>query len=240
MRKIAFLTDVHLDETFPADNKVDAKKNFETVLADIEARGIQEIIFGGDIGNATAHPYFFAALKSFSVKLILGNHDHFEEIIKHKTAPNLKDEFYYTQEDDNYTYIFLDSSLEVISTVQLDWLSTALHTSKNIILFIHHPIIAVDTPVDKTYPLKNRAAVQAALVTSEKAITIFCGHYHLQDESIYKNIKQIITPSLSFQIVKNAEAIKIENSHFAYRIITIEENGIDTELVSFTPKKLIA
>jgi 3',5'-cyclic-AMP phosphodiesterase len=236
MKKIAFLTDVHLDEAFPTDNKVDAKKNFETAIADIKARGIQEIIFGGDIGNANAHTYFFDALQSFSLKLVLGNHDHFEELVKYKTVPNIKDAFYYSLEDDNYTYIFLDSSSETISNVQLDWLTIALHTSKNIIVFIHHPILAVDTPVDKTYPLKNRAAVQSILVASEKIITIFCGHYHLHDVGIYKNIKQIITPALSFQIVKKAASIKIENSYFAYSIIALKENSIDAELVTFKSK----
>lgn len=58
MRRIAFITDVHLDEQFPIDNNVNPKQNLEIVLQDISKQGIKEIIFGGDIGEASSHSYF--------------------------------------------------------------------------------------------------------------------------------------------------------------------------------------
>ncbi len=83
MKRIAFLTDIHLEEQFPMDNNVNARNNFETILADLEKRKISEVIFGGDIGEPTAHNYFFEKLQNFSLNLILGNHDKFENVKKH-------------------------------------------------------------------------------------------------------------------------------------------------------------
>src|SRR5688572_27391928 len=95
MKQIAFLTDIHLDEQFPLDNNVDPKKNLETVLEDLTLRNITEIIFGGDIGDAKAHPIFFQALKPYAFHLILGNHDQFNQVAAYYRLDKQKDELYY-------------------------------------------------------------------------------------------------------------------------------------------------
>jgi 3',5'-cyclic AMP phosphodiesterase CpdA len=117
----------------------------------------------------------------------------------------------------------------------LKWLNQELDSDKRIILFIHHPIIAINAPIDKVYPLKNREVLRRILEDSNKNITIFCGHYHMNDEQNYKNIYQFATQALSFQVVKNAEEIIIDNSTFGYRIIDISESKIDTQIVTFKP-----
>jgi 3',5'-cyclic-AMP phosphodiesterase len=66
MKRIAFITDIHLEEQFPIDNGVNPKQNLEIVLNDICNRNITEIIFGGDIGDAKSHQYFFDSLKNFN------------------------------------------------------------------------------------------------------------------------------------------------------------------------------
>lgn len=233
MKRIAFLTDVHLDEQFPIDNNVNSTKNIGTVLSDISKQGIAEIIFGGDIGEASAHNYFFDALKQFSFKLILGNHDKFENVKEHFIIDQNKNELYYKVEDESYLYIFLDTSSDEISTIQIQWLQAELNSIKEIILFIHHPVLSINTPVDKLYPLKNREQLKAILLNHEKNITVFCGHYHMNDEQVQNNIKQITTQSLSFQLVKNATEIQIDNSNFGYRIIEIYEDKIETYLMNF-------
>jgi 3',5'-cyclic-AMP phosphodiesterase len=233
MKKIAFLTDIHLDEQFPIDNNVNTRKNFEIVLADITKKGITEIIFGGDIGEATAHKYFFDALQQFSFKLILGNHDKFENVKKYFVVDKNKNELYYKVEDEDYLYLFLDTSLDEISNNQLEWLQLELAGNKKIILFIHHPVLSINTAVDKLYPLKNREQLKSILLESENRIILFCGHYHMNDEQEMENIKQITTQSLSFQLVKNADEIKIDNSNFGYRIIEIHKDKIETHLCTF-------
>ena len=233
MKQIAFLTDIHLDEQFPLDQNVNPKKNLETVLEDLSRRNITEIIFGGDIGNATAHPIFFEALKPYSFKIILGNHDQFNHVAASYLPDKEKDELYYQFEEDDYKYLFLDSSTDEISKAQLTWLRMELETSKKLLLFIHHPVLAIDTPIDKLYPLKNREQLKSVLIESKKEVTIFCGHYHMNDECTYSNIKQIITQSLSYQIVKNAKDLKVDGLKFGYRLIKISKDSIETELVNF-------
>ncbi len=233
MKRIAFLTDVHLDEQFPIDNNVHSRKNLQTVLGDISKQGITDIIFGGDIGEASAHNYFFNALKQFSLKLILGNHDKFDEVKKHFIVDENKNELYYKVEEENYLYLFLDTSSDELSNNQLRWLQSKLDSNKKIILFIHHPILSIDTPVDKMYPLKNREQLKSILLEYKKNVTVFCGHYHMDDEQELENIKQITTQALSFQLVKNATEIKVDNSNFGYRIIEIYDDKIDTRLINF-------
>lgn len=233
MKKIAFITDVHLDEQFSNDNNVLPRKNLETALADITKQGITEIILGGDIGEASAHNYFFNALKQFSLKLILGNHDKFDDVKKHFNIGENKKELYYKVEEGSYRYLFLDTSSDEITSSQLQWLKSELESEKKIILFIHHPILSINTPVDKMYPLKNREQLKSILLEYKKNVTVFCGHYHMNDEQIFENIKQITTQSLSFQLVKNATEISVDNSNFGYRIIDIYDDKIETHLINF-------
>lgn len=233
MKRIAFITDLHLDEQFPVDNNVIPTKNFETVLNDIENRKINEVIFGGDIGRATAHNYFFKKLENLSVNLVLGNHDKFEKVKEHFVKDSNREELYYKNEDENYQYFFLDTSADELSKIQLQWIQSELNEKKKLILFIHHPVLEIDTPIDKIYPLKNREELKSILLNFKNDVTIFCGHYHMNDEQEFKNIKQYITQSMSFQAVKNTNEIVIDNLNFGYRIIEISNNKIETELINF-------
>jgi len=233
MKQIAFITDIHLDEQFPIDNNVNPKKNFENILLDIKNRKISELVFGGDIGEPTSHNYFFEKLQNFSVNLILGNHDKFENVKLHYVKNKERKELYYKSEDENYQYIFLDTSVDELSKTQLDWLQKELSENKELILFVHHPILEIETPVDKLYPLKNREELKLVLENFENNVTIFCGHYHMNDDQEFKNIKQYTTQSMSFQLVKNSTEIEVDNSNFGYRIIKISNNRIETEFINF-------
>ncbi len=233
MKRIAFVTDIHLNEEFPLENNVNPAKNFETVLADIERRNINEVIFGGDIGEQTAHKYFFEKLQNLSVNIILGNHDKFDNVKVYFNNEREKKELYYKTEDENYQYIFLDTSVDELSNTQLQWLKSELSQEKELILLIHHPVLEIETPVDKVYPLKNREELKSLLLQFKKNIIIFCGHYHMNDEQEYKNIKQYTTQSLSFQLVKTATEIEVDNKNFGYRVIEIHNDKIETELINF-------
>ncbi len=236
MKRIAFLTDIHLDEQFPIDNKVNPAKNLALVLADQAKRNISVISFGGDIGEATAHPYFFQALKPFRLKLIVGNHDQFEKVKEYYNPASGRNELYYKVEEDDYLYLFADTSADEISNQQLQWLASELTTHKKVILFIHHPVLSIHTAVDRVYPLRNRDELKALLNNHSAAVTIFCGHYHMNDEQELGNIRQITSQSLSFQLVKNEKEITVDNSTFGYRIIEIDKDNIQTQLIHFDNK----
>lgn len=233
MKKIAFLTDIHLDEPWPLGNKVTPKENLEVVLADIERRGVQQVIFGGDIGDASAHAYFFKKLKPYSLQLLLGNHDQFTDVMRYCNKGERSGELYYCMDEKYFKYLFLDSSLGYISDAQIAWLTDAIVTTKKPIVYIHHPVLKIDTPADKLFALENRELVKQLLEETQEEVTIFCGHYHMEDVCTYKNIKQITTPSLCFQLIKDAEELRVDNTTFGYRLIDIATEAIETELVMF-------
>ena len=111
-----------------------------------------------------------------------------------------------------------------------------LKTEKTVVLFIHHSILEIDTPVDSMYPLQNRAAVKECLISSGKKITIFCGHYHLHDDRKIGKLRQIVTPASSFQIVKSADEFVVDATEFGYRIIEFKGGKIETEIKMFKNK----
>jgi Icc protein len=234
-KKIAYITDIHLDEKFPIDQGVNTRKNWETILNDLSSKNIDEIIFGGDIGEKTANKWFFESLQSYSLAITLGNHDYYNEVIKHYNLGVIEKqtELYYSQERDYYKCIFLDSSSGSISPEQFDWFKEELVTTKNIALFIHHPILSIDAEVDKQFALKERNKIKIELLNLENDVSIFCGHYHFEDERSNGNIRQYITPASSYQVEKIPNEIKVNNDTFGYRTIELNKKEINTELVIF-------
>lgn len=234
MRRIAYLTDIHLGEQYTIDNNVDAERNWKCILDDVKKEKIMDIVFGGDIGEMTSHDLFFDSLKSFSFKITLGNHDQSKEVAKHFPLSSTdQSELYYKDEDDFFKYLFLDSSSDCLSVNQVEWMKRELETEKKVVLFIHHPILEIDTTVDSMYPLQNRTAVKNCLMSSGKEITVFCGHYHLDDERTIGKLRQIVTPASSFQIVKSADEFVVDATEFGYRIIEFKAGKIETEIKMF-------
>lgn len=235
--KIAYVTDAHLDETFPREQGVDARKNWKRILNDISEKGIRTIVYGGDIGEKTANKWFFESLKEYAISITLGNHDDIDEVIKHFDFERFGNQSrsYYVQEDDFYKSIFLDSSSGFIDEDQFNWLEKEVLTTKNLILFIHHPILQIDAEVDKQFALIGRESIKNLLLELENKVTIFSGHYHFQDHRVEKNIQQFITPAGSFQVEKIPNEIKIDATTFGYRIIELKKGGIDTEIITFSP-----
>jgi Icc protein len=232
-KKIAYITDIHLDEKFPIDQGVDTRKNWKAILNDLSSKNIDEIIFGGDIGEKAVNKWFFESLRSYTVAITLGNHDDYTEVIKHYSlgVTEKQTELYYSLERDYYRCIFLDSSSGSISPEQFDWFKDELLTTKNIALFIHHPILRINAEVDRRFALKERDKIRNELLNFENDVTIFSGHYHFEDERSNGNIKQYITPASSYQVEKIPGEIKINNDTFGYRIIELNKKEINTELI---------
>jgi len=232
--KIAYVTDIHLDET-PEQLKVNTSKNLKTVLEDISARGIQHIIIGGDIGIPSTHEWFFDTVKDYKIDITLGNHDSFDAIMqhyKHETSSK-EHELYYSYELGAYKLLFMDSSADELSETQLAWFKNEISTSKKIVVFIHHSILAVDAEVDKRFALKNRGKVLSSLKSLKKDVVIFSGHYHFNHEHTIENIHQYITPACSFQVAKIPDELQTNAATFGYRIIDLDTDAIKTELVVF-------
>ena len=212
-KRIAHITDTHLGDKTALDRNIDPRKNLIYILESLSAEAIDELVFTGDIGEEENYDWFFKTLRLYKpeFKIVLGNHDNFEEAVKHYTVHKTEGraELYYHFEDEFYKYIFMDSSSGSISPSQLQWLSEALRTSKKIIVFIHHPILGIATGVDTEYPLHNRDEVAHVLQQSKHELTVFCGHYHMPDKRSHGKIKQYVTPAVSFQVKKFSDVLQI-------------------------------
>ncbi len=233
--KVAQITDLHLDEDFPKEQGVEARKNLKKVLKDIKLHGISEVVCTGDIGENQSVAYFFNSLKNHSLSLTLGNHDAYKVVAKHYsegTHPKDK-KLYSSVEKHGYKFIYLDSSNGYIDHTQLAWLSRELESSLSLVIFTHHPIIGLDLMVDEIAKLENREEVLYRLEASSKAITIFCGHYHMEDHQVHKKINQYITPAVSYQIEKKKNEIAIDSHNFGYRILTFHQGEISSEVQIF-------
>jgi 3',5'-cyclic-AMP phosphodiesterase len=90
-----------------------------------------------------------------------------------------------------------------LANVSFQWLRTELNTEKLVLLFLHHPVIAVDTPLDRLgAALHDREQVKACLQECNKNVALFCGHYHMQDAVAEGVIRQLVTPAPSYQILR--------------------------------------
>ena len=233
---IVHITDTHLGDPTALDRDVNPKVNLEAILDNIAPEKIDDVVVTGDLGNPDTLQWLFEELEAYKpgFKITLGNHDDYTEIVKHykSTQSAGKDELYYTREDDFYKYIFMDSSSGMVSYAQLEWLSSEINTLKKIIVFIHHPVLGLNTGMDTIYPLHNRDKVNEILQHSRHEVTIFCGHYHMPDKRSEGKITQYITPSVAFQVKKNSPDIDINTNSFGYRLIIIGEHSIQTRLVT--------
>ncbi|QHT66485.1 metallophosphoesterase [Rhodocytophaga rosea] len=238
MKTIAHITDIHLDEDFPKEQGVDARENWKQILKDVAARNISDIVFGGDIGSTDSNEWFFASFNKYNFNpllLTLGNHDSFQEVQKYYKPMEMNgtSELYYSFEDTYFRILYLDSSAERISDNQFRWLEQQLNTSKKILLYIHHPVLGVNTAIDKKYPLQGRERVRKVLQQHQHKVIIFCGHYHLPDVQAVENITQYVTPAASYQVERNQDDIQVNARTFGYRIIRIAEDKVNSEVVSF-------
>jgi Icc protein len=80
--------------------------------------------------------------------------------------------------------------------------------------------------------LIGREKLKLRLHASGRPVTIFCGHYHMIDEACDGTLQQHSSPAASYQIVKEAKGLEIDQTYFGYRIITITNNRVTTEVVT--------
>ncbi|GAA3521657.1 hypothetical protein GCM10022393_40100 [Aquimarina addita] len=235
MYKIAQITDLHLDESYPFENKSVARKRLDIILKDIECRDISQVVCTGDIGENEGIEYFFKRLNKRKLSITLGNHDKFSILSKYyfNGINSSSKKIYRADSRKFYKYIYLDSSKGIIDDKQLLWLEKELKVSKTMIIFIHHPIIGLNLKVDAIGKLINQDKVINILTSSSNKITIYCGHYHMESHKIYKNITQFITPAVSFQIEKNIDTIEINSKKFGYRIIKLYKHAMSSEVIIF-------
>jgi Icc protein len=239
-QRIAYLTDLHLDDQYSKMSNADTFRHLETVLKDLETKQVDKLILGGDLGEPATMAYLFEQINAFEeVHITLGNHDEWADILPYyNKAQQLEAQaaLYYSFVEDGYKYIFLDSSSGLVPSNQVAWLQQELDSSYPILLFMHHPVfgIAERCLVDEQFPLQERELMQQLLLESGANITLFCGHYHIPHQQTQGKVQQIITPAISFQFDMEAEQLRFHANHFGYRMIEVSETGVQSEVFSFS------
>lgn len=236
-KKIAFIADIHLGEPSPKGIQVDVHSNWATILDDLATRDVDEVVFGGDIGATETLPDFFASLRNYQLSVVPGNHDSSREIaryFKQQALDSQTNELFYSRDDGDFKLLFMDSSLGSISDLQFLWFQRELPAQKPCLLFIHHPILALDVEVDRRYGLEGRRQIKEELLGLPVDVYVFCGHYHMQDHRTEGNIQQYVVPSSSYQVDKISEPeISVNSRSFGYSIIRLTEERVAVEQVVF-------
>ncbi|MGK7391406.1 MAG: metallophosphoesterase family protein [Candidatus Cyclobacteriaceae bacterium M2_1C_046] len=235
MKKIAYITDLHLKDELPHSHGVNTRENLEHILRDVKDQQIKEIIIGGDLGQTEEYPWLFDQLKDYDIHITLGNHDQYKDVKKYYSRnSNAENELYYSFIEEGFQFIILDSSNDKLNDKQVKFLKKKIDTAPEpLLIFIHHPIIEVDTYVDRKYPLHNRDKVFDILSNSKRDVFIFCGHYHTEDHAEKKNIKQHVIPAASLPIKKKLEGFEPDTSFYSYSILQLQDGEINFYIKNF-------
>ncbi|TWB22093.1 Icc protein [Nitrospirillum amazonense] len=243
---IAHITDTHLGQRLAGGGAMAGDKmryvadpgahkaHLRRILDDIARKGITDVVFGGDIGTDAAVPAFFDAMHDhgFTPLIVLGNHDSHASVAPYCEADGVAGKLCSSTDVGGWRRITLDSSDNLIGEAQLAWLAGALEGARRAVIFVHHPILEMGTPIDHSgAALRDRAALQSLLSGATCEVTVFCGHYHMIDERCEANIRQFVTPAVSYQVVKHADEIRLDTGTFGYRIIEFDCAEIRTQVV---------
>lgn len=182
-------------------------------------------------------PLAFRYMQECNLKLsvVLGNHDRYSTVSRFFASHSRDGKMAYTAVEGPWKRIVVDSSSNQVGEQQRRWLEEELKTDANILLFIHHPVLSVDTPLDKsTVVLRDREEVAGVLRRCNRAIAIFCGHYHVEHVSTENRSSQFVTPAASYHIIQKAGEFRLDAFVFGYRLIRLKGAEIQTEVVMLT------
>ncbi len=240
MKRIAQVTDLHLDDEKSESYGINTRKNIQKVLADVHSKKIEYVVFTGDLGEEDTIMWLNSLVKTHQIKadFIFGNHDN---PAHYKENSAFSEDFhgdcrYYCKEDEGFLQLFLDSGKRVIEGEQLSWLKVKCLSSKlPILIFIHHPILDCDdSMMDKEYPLLERDGIRDFLFSLSLPVTVVCGHYHTTHEQTVKNIHQLVTLSTYIQMKPHSEKLETGSKEIGYRILNLNCGQVTSQIIDVT------
>lgn len=248
--RIALITDIHVGEADENTYEVDVRKNFETILKEVQQRNFDELIVLGDLcfmeGKTEIYKWIKTQLDVIGLPyhIIAGNHDDTPLMAE---AFGLEDEvakgrLYFTRNLGNRTGIFLDTGPKSVDATQLKWLKHKLSNLKGeILVFMHHPPIMSGVPyMDNNHSLTNMEEVQQIFLADKRIIPIFSGHYHVDKTIQLGNMLLQITPSCFFQIDQKTADFRLDHYRIGLRTLEVTEQSFKTTLEYFDGHKLIS
>lgn len=230
MHTIIQITDLHFDNNDPELRLLDPEDNFNVFLTYVNKIQCDKVIVTGDVAEAEENIQTIAnKLQGLCGNLIYvaGNHDPKDGFkMFNQKKP------YFIEYMEEFLVIFLDSGKGIIGHEQLQWLNDLLKDNKkDILIFMHHPVLDCgNTVMDRMFPLINRSEVYSLLQNVRNKVYIFSGHYHWEQEVQSGNIKQYVTPSLLYQLDKNADFLRVGSTDFGFRVINISMNELESHV----------
>ncbi|MCL2327784.1 MAG: metallophosphoesterase [Bacteroidetes bacterium] len=224
--KLIAISDPHLPSLNESIANFDANSNFLKVISAIRNKQFDALLILGDIAykNANKHSYqlFSNGLANITqdIYCLPGNHDEWNLLYK-IMQPRLKNTTScFEQKFGSAPFLFLDSSSGEISKEYVEQFLHN-HTDQAVFLCAHHPIVPTQAQyMEQRYALRNKQEILDLLVSHSAPVTVISGHYHCSTESLHKNVRQIVVPSLLYQIPLTAKKFAIDN-RFGFCEITI-------------------
>jgi 3',5'-cyclic-AMP phosphodiesterase len=240
---IAQITDLHLVHENEKAYGVNVRKNFESILNSIkkEIEQIDHLVITGDICFQAGETSIYEWVKSklddlgISYSVIPGNHDDVDimkRVFKLPDNQSNNKEIYYRKHFEGFDGIFLDTSKEYLSDVQIDWLIDELKDKETqFLVFMHHPPIKAGIQfMDKHHSLQNAERFQKLIASREDHIHVFCGHYHAEKEILEENFSVFITPSAIYQFDQSSEEFLVGSYSVGWRKITCTAKTVNTQV----------
>lgn len=231
--KIAQVSDLHINDRLAKHFQINAEKNTEVILKDIEDENVDLVIFTGDYGTIDGMKILKRKLDKLNKSYLfcLGNHDKVTWLIDCKLIKDEKD-VEMKMDFDTFSIITINTSNGVLTN---DQINRIMNKNENQIklIFSHYPILNTSKIFfDKELGIKLTNE-QNIMFTNNyiRNINIFAGHYHGFEEIELNGIRQIICPGALMQIAESNNRIITESFKFGYNIIAIEENKL-----SYRPK----
>ncbi len=234
--KLIQITDLHVASEGEFTHGVDVRQNYLDILKAAQSFSPDLLIVSGDLAFDTPDEQVYRWMKSqldalpIPYAVIGGNHDDSTLLARVFGLEHLltNHELYYKLALGDRSLLLLETSSGTASDTQLEWLANELaQMDEPAVIFMHHPPVKAGVPfLDINYPLLNMADVQAILHRHPYAVSVFCGHYHVDKVLCSKNLTVHITPSTYFQIDWRHQEFQIDHHRPGLREINLRPDGV--------------
>lgn len=242
------LTDLHIGQESDDTHGVDVRQNFLKILKEVKHRAPDFLVLTGDLclndGDVAIYLWMKKHLDNLDIpyEVIAGNHDDSTLLAQtfEKTIHLHSNELFFKKQIGNQACLFLDSGKGELSSNQLLWLGKALRELRqDVVVFMHHPPVRGGVVfMEKKYAMRGREQLQSILCNYDYAVTVFCGHYHVEKTICQQNLTVHITPSTYVQIDDKAEEFTVDHHRIALREITFQKYAVMSSVRYFNGRKL--
>jgi len=236
--RIIQISDIHIPHKGEAKHEFSIRINFERILANIKKIDFDALVITGDLayksGDETIYSYIKEQLDAIKkqVFIIPGNHDdkHLLKSVLFDYFPTAR--YFYEQKIAGKEFLFLNTGIGEIDSVQISWLQQKLESRKDCVVFMHYPPINSGVVyMDANHALQKQNEILDVLYSHPYTVHVFCGHYHVAKQIITKNVYINICPSTYYQIHETSKRFAIGSRDIGYRIITLEDGKTSSEVV---------